>query len=317
MDMVDVMIVPSIVAALSVLLLVSGLALARRDQTVSERLDSYLNAGSMELQSQTPGRAASQPFSERVVWPLARRAARAFAWLLPQNQLNAMRLRIAMAGDPGGIGTLELIGIKGLVMIGTVSLALLIGIAAAATPTFFNLLLLGVLGFCSFLLPDIWLSRRIRRRQVELVNTLPDALDLLVIASAAGLSFENAMQELTLKMKGELAREFGRVIRDIGMGQSRRQALTGLADRTGVPDVASFVSAIKQAESLGVSIGRVLAVQSEELRTKRRQRAQERANQAPIKMMFPLVFLIFPAIFAVLLGPAVPEILRAFGGMGS
>lgn len=309
-----IMILPSVVAALSVLLLVSGVALSRRDRTVSERLDSYLSAGGGELQGQIPNLVEATPFADRVIWPLMRRVARVFAWLLPQNRVNELRARITMAGDPGRIGAFEFIGIKGLVMIGIVALAVMFGVLTETPPTFFNLMLLGVLGFCTFMLPDVWLSRRIRQRQQELIDTLPDALDLLVIASAAGLSFENAMQEITNKMKGELAREFGRVLRDIGMGQARRQALTGMADRTGVPDIISFVSAIKQAESLGVSIGRVLTVQSEELRTKRRQRAQERANQAPIKMMFPLVFLIFPAIFAVLLGPAVPQLLSSFGG---
>jgi tight adherence protein C len=255
----------------------------------------------------------AQPFSERVVLPMVRKVATVFAWLLPQNRVSALRAKLTMAGNPGDLGAVEFIGIKGLLMTGILVSALLIGMFGGVPPTFFNIMLLVALTICSFFLPDIWLSRRITLRQVELVNSLPDALDLLVIGSAAGLSFENAMQEITTKMKGELAREFGRVLRDIGMGQPRRQALTGLADRTGVPDIASFVSAIKQAESLGVSIGKVLTVQAEELRTKRRQRAQERANQAPIKMMFPLVFLIFPAIFAVLLGPAIPEIMRAFG----
>lgn len=305
------MVLPSVVAALSVMLLMAGIAASRRDRTVSERLDTYLSAG--ETQAKPASLVESKPFSERIIWPAVRSIARLFAWILPQNRVSAIRARLATAGDPGQIGVFEFIGIKGLVMVGVLALALLVGILSAAEPTFFNLLLLGVLGFVSFMLPDIWLSRKITLRQQELTNTLPDALDLLVIASAAGLSFENAIQEITVKMKGELAREFARVLRDLGMGQSRRQALTGLGDRTGVPDIVSFVSAIKQAESLGVSIGRVLTVQSEELRTKRRQRAQERANQAPIKMMFPLVFLIFPAIFAVLLGPAVPQILRAFG----
>jgi len=123
------------------------------------------------------------------------------------------------------------------------------------------------------------------------------------------------MQEITSKWTNELAREFGRVLRDMSMGVPRRQALTDMAERTGVSDIASFVSAVKQAEALGISIGRVLTVQADEMRTRRRQRAQERANQAPVKMMFPLVFLIFPAIFAVLLGPAVPQLLEAFGGV--
>lgn len=304
---------PSVFATLSVLLLVYGVALSRREQTVGERMDTYFGAGGAEQEAAVPGLVANTPFTERVVWPLVRRVSRGFAWLLPQNRVNALRARLTMAGDPGNIGAVEFIGVKGLVLVGVLAIALLFGTLTGAEPSFFNLLLLVALGGCSFMLPDVWLSRRISQRKQALVNALPDGLDLLVIASAAGLSFENAMQEITTKMKGELAREFGRVIRDIGMGQTRRQALSGLADRTGVPDIVTFVSAIKQAESLGVSIGRVLTVQAEELRTKRRQRAQERANQAPIKMMFPLVFLIFPAIFAVLLGPAIPELLTSFG----
>ncbi|HMO57054.1 MAG TPA: type II secretion system F family protein [Roseiflexaceae bacterium] len=191
-------------------------------------------------------------------------------------------------------------------------LLLAVGFLTRLEPNFFNLALLCGITIVSFFIPDIWLSSRITSRQNELIASLPDALDLLAIASAAGLSFENAMQEITTKWSNEIAREFDRVLRDISMGLSRRQALTDLGTRTGVSDIISFASAIKQAEALGVSIGRVLTIQAEELRTKRRQRAQERANQAPVKMMFPLVFLIFPAIFAVLLGPAIPDLLAVF-----
>jgi tight adherence protein C len=307
-------ILTSIFAAASVLLVIAGIALTRRDETVSERLDTYMYYGDTDGETPViPNLVAQKPFSERVIMPFARRAAGAFSWILPQSQFNNLRMRLTMAGNPSGITAIDFVGIKGLCMTLVLVVAFVIGFLSGLDATFFNLMLLLGLAIVSFLLPDIWLSRKITQRQVELVNSLPDALDLLTIASAAGLSFENAMQEITTKWENEIAREFDRVLRDIGMGVTRRQALTEMGDRTGVPDIISFVSAIKQAESLGVSIGRVLQVQAEELRTKRRQRAQERANQAPIKMMFPLVFLIFPAIFAVLLGPAVPEILRAFG----
>jgi tight adherence protein C len=192
----------------------------------------------------------------------------------------------------------------------------LAGYASHTRLTLFNAVLLSLIGFCAFALPDFWLSRRIAQRQQDLINALPDALDLLVIANEAGLSFENAIQEITGKWDNQLSHEFERVLRDLGMGLARREALAGLSERTGVSDITSFVTAVNQAESMGVSIGRVLSVQAEELRVRRRQRAQERANQAPIKMMFPLVFLIFPAIFAVLLGPAVPQLLGTFNRVG-
>ncbi|MFQ3632198.1 type II secretion system F family protein [Roseiflexus sp.] len=309
------LIIPSIVAALAIFLVVAGLAISRRrDATVGERLDAYLSP-TVEKAPSAPSLEATKPFSERVIIPLLKRVSRAFAWVMPQNRYEALRLRLAMAGYPWGLTAADFIGAKGIVCVLVALLAGVIGWAAGAAPTFFNLLLLGGIALCAFFLPDVWLSRRISQRQTELLNALPDALDLLAIATAAGLSFENAIQEITSKWTNELAREFSRVLRDMSMGVARRQALTDMAERTGVPDIASFVSAIKQAEALGVSIGRVLTVQAEEMRTRRRQRAQERANQAPVKMMFPLVFLIFPAIFAVLLGPAVPQVLEAFGGL--
>lgn len=308
------LLIPGIITALAILLMVAGLTTVRRDVTVGERLDAYLSP-TVEKASTVPSLEATKPFAERVVTPLLKRAARAFAWLLPQKRYEALRMRLAMAGYPWGVTAADFVGAKGIVLVLVTLVAGAIGWMAGAAPTFFNLLLLGGIGFCAFFLPDVWLSRRIRQRQTELLNALPDALDLLAIASAAGLSFENAIQEITSKWTNELAREFSRVLRDMSMGVSRRQALTDMAERTGVPDIASFVSAVKQAEVLGISIGRVLTVQADEMRTRRRQRAQERANQAPVKMMFPLVFLIFPAIFAVLLGPAVPQLLEAFGGL--
>jgi tight adherence protein C len=257
----------------------------------------------------------SKPFSERVILPIAQRAARLFAWMLPQNRMNALRARLTMAGNPSGITAYQFVGVKGLVMTLVVGTSLVFGYLTHYPVTPVSLLMLGLVGFCAFSLPDFWLSRQVTQRQTAIVNALPDALDLLVIANDAGLSFEMAMQEITSKWDNELAQEFGRVLSDIRMGQPRRDALTSLADRTGVSDIISFVTAVIQAESMGVSIGRVLTVQAEELRVRRRQRAQERANQAPVKMMIPLVFLIFPAIFAVLLGPAVPELMRAFSGL--
>jgi tight adherence protein C len=171
--------------------------------------------------------------------------------------------------------------------------------------------MLGVVAFCGFSLPKFWITRRITQRQRDITNALPDTLDMLTITIEAGLSFESSLQEIIARWDNDLSREFARVLRDIGMGQSRRASLNGLGERTGVPDILSFVTALNQADELGVSIGRVLKAQSEDMRVRRRQRAHEKANQAPVKIMFPLVFLIFPAIFAVLLGPAVPRLLSS------
>lgn len=309
------MIITSVLVALSVLCIFAGFLWSRRDTSVGERLDMYLASGDPNHIVTLKELELSKPFSERVILPLAKRAAGAFVWMLPQNRMNALRSRLTMAGSPGNISPSDFVGIKGLVMTIVVGLALLFGYLTSYQLTFFNALLLGLVGFCAFSLPDFWLARQVTQRQLVIVNALPDALDLLVIANEAGLSFESGMQEITGKWDNELAREFKRVLRDVSMGQARRDALISLTERTGVLDVNNFVTAVNQAESLGVSIGRVLTVQAEELRLRRRQRAQERANQAPVKMMIPMVFLIFPSIFAVLLGPAVPDLMRAFGGL--
>jgi len=305
-------ILTSAFATLSILLVVIGVGLLRSDKTVSERLNLYLAGESTEPVTLAE-LELSRPFSERVILPMIKGAARIFSWMWPQNRINVLRTRLAMAGNPSGITAGDFVGVKGIALVLVLGVAVLFGFLTQYPLNYFSLLMLMILGVCGFFLPDVWLSRRIKQRQQGLLNALPDALDMLTIAIEAGLSFENALQEIAVKWDNELSREFTRVLRDIGMGQSRRQSLIGLSDRTGVQDIVSFVASLNQAEELGVSIGRVLSVQAEELRVRRRQRAQERANQAPIKIMFPLVFLIFPSIFAVLLGPAVPQLLRSFG----
>ena len=305
----------SLMATASASMLFMAVLATRRDKQLNQRLGLYLAGEELAQQVTLKELELSKPFSERVVLPLAQRAARLFVWMLPQTRMNVLRQRLVMAGNPSNIQPTAFVGVKGLVMMLTVGLVLVFAYLTHYPATFFNILMLGMLAFCAFALPDFWLSRLVSQRQLAITNALPDALDLLVIANEAGLSFESAMQEITSKWDNELAAEFSRALSDMRMGQSRREALAGLGERTGVLDVNTFVSAVNQAESMGVSVGRVLTVQAEELRVKRRQRAQERANQAPVKMMIPLMFLIFPSIFAVLLGPAVPDLITSFGGL--
>jgi tight adherence protein C len=172
----------------------------------------------------------------------------------------------------------------------------------------------GVLGF---ILPVMLLRSMIDRRKQAIVKKLPDALDLMTICVDAGLTFNSAMQKVDEKWEDPLANEFGRVIYEMQLGKSRRQALKDMVDRMEVPDVTSFIAAVLQADQLGVGIGKVLRIQSEQMRLRRRQRAEERAQQAPVKMLFPMIFLIFPSIFIVLLGPAGFQVIRsdALGGV--
>ena len=167
-----------------------------------------------------------------------------------------------------------------------------------------------------FYLPLIWLNRRIGKRQHDMERALPDALDLLTISVEAGLGFDAAIAKVSEKFDNELGRAFARVNAEVRLGKIRREALRDMANRAGVQDISNFIAAVIQADQLGVSLSKVLRVQSEQMRIRRRQRAEELAAQAPIKMLFPLVFLVFPSIFIVLLGPAAIQIQKIgiFGG---
>jgi tight adherence protein C len=247
----------------------------------------------------------SQPFSQRIIKPLLQGMAQLLGRLAPQRNIEGLRHKLELAGRPYGWGPTEFLGIRGLagILLATMTFMLLTLTGQYLPKRFLATLVAGGLGF--YVLPTLWLSSQIRRRQAEIVKALPDALDLLTISVEAGLGFDLALSKVAEKWENELSLAFSRVIQEIQMGKLRREALRDMADRMDVSDVSSFVAAIIQADQLGVSIAKVLRIQSEQMRIRRRQRAEERAHQAPVKMLFPMAFLIFPAIFIVLLGPAV------------
>jgi len=194
-------------------------------------------------------------------------------------------------------------GVKGAVAIVLAVLAFLL-LSISGQPMTYRLAGIGLGAAIGFILPGVWLGSKISQRQDEILKSLPDALDLLVICVEAGLGFEGAMAKVAEKWDNELSRAFARVLQEIRLGKLRTDALREMEKNMGVADVTSFVAAIIQATQFGVSIAKVLRIQSEQMRTKRRQRAEKKAQEAPIKMLFPLVFLVFPSIFLVLLGPA-------------
>jgi tight adherence protein C len=166
-------------------------------------------------------------------------------------------------------------------------------------------------GAIGFYLPELWLGGKINRRQKNIRHAMPDALDLLTICVEAGLGFDAAMAKVHEKWDNELSMAFGRVIREVQLGKLRREALRDMAERLGIPEMTSFVAAVIQSEQLGVSMATVLRIQSDQMRVKRRQHAEEEAHKAPIKMLFPMAFLIFPSICIVLMTPAILMLMKS------
>jgi tight adherence protein C len=283
---------------LAIMLIVAGIASPRAADDVETRLLEYggrqMTLEEIEL---------SRPFSDRVLVPMIRASSNFVSRFTPQRSLENTRHNLELAGNPNNWSATEFFGIRGLA-------ALLMGALAFAVTMLANvglgqqLLFTIGLGLLGFFLPVLWLGSRIRRRQDEIIKTLPDALDLLTISVEAGLPFDGAMQRVAEKWNNEISRAFRRMLTEMAVGKSRREALRDMSDRMEVPDITSFVAALIQADQLGISIAKVLRIQSEQMRIKRRQRAEEKAQQAPVKMLFPMTFLIFPTILIVILGPA-------------
>ena len=285
------------VVFLAIMLIIAGIVSPRAADDVDARLMQYgrpMTLEEIEL---------SQPFGERIVVPMLDASARFVSRFTPQRTLENTRHNLELAGNPNNWSATEFIGVRGLS--GLLLGALTFAVTMLANVGVGQQLLFTVgMALLGFFLPVVWLGSRIRRRQDEIVRTLPDALDLLTISVEAGLPFDGAMQRVAEKWDNELSRAFQRMLTEMRVGKSRREALRDMSDRMEVPDVTSFVAALIQADQLGISIAKVLRIQSEQMRIKRRQRAEEKAQQAPIKMLLPMTFLIFPTILIVILGPA-------------
>ncbi len=250
----------------------------------------------------------SRPFTTRVIEPLIRGIARTLARLTPQYFAESTRRRLEVAGNPYNWTVAELLGLRMLAALLGATFFAFVFAALGVNPAGIVLLSVAGLGL-GFYLPIFWLGLKARSRQQEIQRTLPDALDLLTICVEAGLGFDAALAKLSEKWDNEISRAFGRSLIEMRLGKARQAALRDMANRTGVQDVVSFVGAMIQADQLGTPIAQVLRIQSDQMRVLRRQRAQEAANQTPVKIVFPLVFFIFPSLFAVILGPAVIRLI--------
>ncbi len=244
----------------------------------------------------------SQPFSDRVIAPLIHGSSRLLQRFTPQQNTEQLKHQLELAGNPNNWTPADFLGVRGLagLLVAFLTVALMWALHYEAP-----MLLLGFGGggLIGFMFPNLWLTQKIGQRKHDIQRALPDALDLLTISVEAGLAFDSAMAKVAEKWDNELSRAFGRVIAEVRVGKLRREALRDMADRTDVPDVSTFIAAVIQADQLGVSMAKVLRIQSEQMRVKRRQRAEEQANAAPVKMLIPLAFLIFPSIFIIIMGP--------------
>ncbi|HRE30273.1 MAG TPA: type II secretion system F family protein [Anaerolineales bacterium] len=263
----------------------------------------------------------AQPFSQRILLPIARRVGEFAQKFTPQATLKDIQHQLDIAGNPPGM-TPILFYMSRIIMAGVgVGLFILLGFVSADPTSFFSfqsgvakvLGISAVGGVLGYYIPTLMLRSRINRRKEAIIKAMPDALDLLTVCVEAGLGFDQAMQRVSEKWTTEVAYGFQRAIAEIRLGKVRREALRDMADRMDVPEMTSFVAALIQADQLGVSMAKVLRIQSDQMRVRRRQRAEKKAHEAPVKMLIPMAFLIFPSIYIVLLGPASMQLIRQFG----
>jgi tight adherence protein C len=291
-----------------ILVLVIGLAANSPVDPVQARLTQL---GSIEARN-LEELELQQPFAERTLRPFIARLSRMGSRLSSASSSDNAEKRLAMAGNPGDLRLTDWIGVKMLVGIFLGGfLFIVLGLVAGGLLTG---MFLGVVGIgIGYLVPEFWLGGRIKARQKVILKMIPDTLDLLTISVRAGLGFDAALAKVVEKLPGPLSDEFRRALAEVRVGKTRRDALRDMIPRTNVQPLSNFIGAIIQAEQLGVSIAKVLQVQSEQLRIERRQRAEEMAAKAPIKMLFPLVGCIFPSLFIVILGPAIISIVKTLG----
>ena len=249
-------------------------------------------------------------FHERALVPIVRRLASLATRLNPRVTVEMIRTRLLSAGLGGRITPQTFLAAKGALAVGGLAFGILSGTSIAGFTAGLALGLCFAAG--GFVMPSVLVSMRTKRRREELRVQLPDALDLLAVSVEAGLGFDGAITKLTEHMEGALIEELSLTLSEMRIGESRHEALKKLAERSAAPEVASFSRAIIQADQLGISLGRILRIQATDTRNRRQAAAEERAMKAPIKMLFPTVAFIFPAMFLVILGPAFLNLSKIF-----
>jgi len=253
-----------------------------------------------------------RPFAERVLGPLGDRLVGTGRKLVRADTAQKLQYRLNVAGNPPGWDANRIIGLKvlGLAVFGGIGFLYIAGMNWPFVRVVIATALVGAFGY---VLPNVLLYNAGQKREKLMRNALPDALDLLTVSVEAGLGFDAAVDRVARNTDGPLAAEFARLLQEMNIGVGRTDAMRAMAERTSLDDLKSFCLAMVQADSLGIPIGRVLRIQSGEMRTKRRQRAEEKAQQVPVRMMIPLVLFILPCLFLVIMGPAAIQIADTFG----
>ena len=280
-----------------------------REQLILERLEEFTQKGE---EVNLEALEMSQPFSERVIYPIARSLGNFAVKFTPQNALQSISQKIERAGLPSNVEPSFIFVLQLVLMLLFGGLLFLVLQFGPTQWPFGRVILLSLLfGVLGFYMPQMWLTSKINKRQKEIRKALPDALDLLTICVEAGLGFDAAMAQVCAKWESELTVAFQRVLQEIQLGKLRRDALRDMSDRVGLPELTSFVAAVIQSEQLGVSLANVLHVQADQMRIRRRQFAEEEARKAPIKMIIPMALLIFPALLIVLLAPSAIRLVQS------
>ena len=291
----------------SIYMLLGGLTVKQREIALTLRkAKRYGTRDQREIETR-------RSVNDRIVGPMTQQIADITQKILPKADPNEIHARLMAAGLSRSMSPQMYLALKG----GLVTTALVVGILTAASgampPIMGMMIALGGGALC-FIAPDFYINNRVRARRELMRSDLPNVLDLLCVSVEAGLGFDAAVSKLSERMEGPLVDEFGLVLHEMRIGESRAQALKSLAERVDLPETTSFVRAIVQADQLGISLGRILRVQGQDMRNRRQMAAEEKAMKAPVKMLFPTVLFIFPAMFIVVRGPAMLQIGKVFGG---
>jgi tight adherence protein C len=297
----------ALIVGLGVLMIFIGIArtpTTNTAQMVQERLSVYggekpLTIEEMELQ---------RPFTERFLRPAMEQIGKRLSRTTPQKARQDLLNKLDLAGRPGNLTPEDFAAVRLIAAAVMAAIGLLVGLLLANA--LYLAIAIAVGAILGFFLPVLWLNQKVEARRTEIQKGLPDALDLLVICVDAGLGFDAALTRVTEKFKNALSEEFGKVLREVSLGRPRLEALDEMGRSSGVEDLHNFIQAVIQSEQFGTGVGKILRIQADDMRRRRRQRAQEKAAQATLKMMLPMVGCIFPTLWIVLLGPAALILMR-------